>query len=82
MPPAGASDDLVAEPRRTRRCRQGRTACEAELFALRLWPRELVERGRRDDYEMRCASCVRDFTSSFRKALRRWYSTVLWVMKS
>jgi hypothetical protein len=35
-----------------------------------------------DNYEIRCASCVRDFTSSFRNILRRWYSTVLWVMKS
>jgi hypothetical protein len=26
---------------------------------------------------MRYASWVRDFTSSFRNALRRWYSTVL-----
>ena len=34
------------------------------------------------DYRMRCASCVRDFTSSFRNALRRWYSTVLGLMKS
>jgi hypothetical protein len=37
---------------------------------------------RRDNYEIRCASCVRDFTSSFRKTLRRWYSTVLWVINS
>ena len=34
------------------------------------------------DYEMRRASCVRDFTSSFRNALRRWYSTVPGVMNS
>jgi hypothetical protein len=27
------------------------------------------------------ASCVRDVTSSFRNALRRWYSTVLGLMK-
>jgi hypothetical protein len=26
---------------------------------------------------MRLASCVRDFTSNFRNALRKWYSTVL-----
>ena len=33
-------------------------------------------------YNLRCASCVRDFTSSFRNALCRWYSTVLGLMKS
>jgi hypothetical protein len=39
-------------------------------------------RTRDGNYEMRCASWVRDFTSSFRNALRRWHSTMLWVMKS
>ena len=38
--------------------------------------------GSRDNYEIRCASCVRDFTSSLRNALRRWYSTVLGLMNS
>ena len=33
-------------------------------------------------YVMRLASCVRDFTSSFRNAFRRWYSTVLGLMNS
>jgi len=33
-------------------------------------------------YEMRLASRVRDFTSSFRNAFRRWYSTVLVLMNS
>ena len=33
-------------------------------------------------YEMRLASCVRDFTSSFRNTLPKWYSTVLGLMKS
>src|SRR4029450_1111868 len=33
-------------------------------------------------YEMRLASCVRDLTSSFRNAFRRWYSTVLGLMNS
>src|SRR4051794_40165223 len=31
-------------------------------------------------YDSRSASCVRDLTSSFRNALRRWYSTVLALM--
>jgi len=34
------------------------------------------------DCSRRCASCVRDFTSSFRNALRKWYSTVLELMNS
>jgi hypothetical protein len=33
-------------------------------------------------YSSRRASCVRDLTSSLRNALRRWYSTVLGLMKS
>jgi hypothetical protein len=33
-------------------------------------------------YEMRRASCVRDFTPSLRNTLRRWYSTVLALMNS
>ena len=33
-------------------------------------------------YEMRLASCVRDFTSSFRNTLPKWYSTVLGLMNS
>ena len=32
--------------------------------------------------ELGCASCVRDFTSSLRNALCRWYSTVLGLMNS
>jgi hypothetical protein len=35
-----------------------------------------------DDYAIRRASCVRDFTPSFQNALRRWYSTVLGLMNS
>jgi hypothetical protein len=31
---------------------------------------------------MRLASCVRDFTLSFRNTLPRWYSTVLGLMNS
>jgi hypothetical protein len=31
---------------------------------------------------MRLASCARDFTSSFQKAFRRWYSTVFGLMNS
>ncbi len=38
--------------------------------------------GVRNAYEIRRASCVRVFTSSFRNALRRWYSTVLGLMNS
>jgi hypothetical protein len=34
------------------------------------------------NYNARCASCVRDLTSSLRKALCRWYSTVLGLMNS
>jgi hypothetical protein len=34
------------------------------------------------NYGIRLASCVRDFTSSFRNTLRRWYSTVLGLMNS
>ena len=34
------------------------------------------------NYNLRCASCVRDLTSSLRNALCRWYSTVLGLMKS
>jgi hypothetical protein len=42
-----------------------------------------IARGdRRLAYDKWRASCVRDFTSSLRNALRRWYSTVLAVMKS
>ena len=33
-------------------------------------------------YEIRLASCVRDFTSSLRNTLPKWYSTVLPLMKS
>lgn len=36
----------------------------------------------RSGYAIRSASCVRDFTSSLRNALRRWYSTVLGLMNS
>jgi len=36
----------------------------------------------RGAYEMRLESCARDFTSSFRKALPRWYSTVFGLMNS
>jgi hypothetical protein len=34
---------------------------------------------RPDNYEMRCASWVRDLTSSLRKALRRWYLDGAWA---
>src|SRR6185503_20572652 len=34
------------------------------------------------DLAIRFASCVRDFTPSLRNTLRRWYSTVLGLMKS
>jgi hypothetical protein len=33
-------------------------------------------------YDRRRASCVRDFTSRLRHALRRWFSTVLGLMYS
>jgi hypothetical protein len=36
----------------------------------------------RSGYDIRSASCVRDFASSLRNALRRWYSTVLGLMNS
>ena len=32
-------------------------------------------------YRILFASCVRDVTSNLRNALRRWYSTVLGLMK-
>jgi hypothetical protein len=36
----------------------------------------------RGAHGMRLASCARDFTSSFQKAFRRWYSTVFGLMNS
>jgi hypothetical protein len=35
-----------------------------------------------DEHHSRCVSSVRDLMSSLRKALRRWYSTVLGLMNS
>jgi hypothetical protein len=48
---------------------------------LRFGPME-GDAATRRGYRRRLASCVRDLTSSLRNALRRWYSTVLGLMKS
>lgn len=67
-------------------CCAGLTRLPPTLWAM---PRSFAWRAitcyslcNRGAYEMRLASCARDFTSSFRKALPRWYSTVFGLMNS
>ncbi len=64
---------------------RGATAPDTALgFALGATASGWALLGRRPSprYRRRLASCVRDLTSSLRNALRRWYSTVLGLMKS
>jgi hypothetical protein len=66
---------LFGGGRRGRERRSRRPIDSSRATALRCHRQGPISNTRR-------ASCVRDLTPSLRKTLWRWYSTVLWLMKS